>query len=157
PLNDGLKIDVGKILAEEAADGGADKFASDGVGALEFTLVFEFELAGDGRKRSVDVGDSCDGGVFSRACRALLAAADDAFENGEWQALGDAGALVDAVVVAGLEGNFFDELAEISGDVDGAAGIAGDPGFLLGDGHAFGDGGWIVRANFSADAVLERS
>ena len=34
--------------------------------------------------------------------------------------------------------------------------LALGPGFLRGDGHAFGDRGRIVRANFGADAVFQR-
>src|SRR5690242_15409990 len=156
PLNDGLKIHVSKMLAENAANGGANQLARDCVRAFQFAFVFEFELAGDGGQRRVDIGNTGDGAFFSRAGGALFSAAHDAFENGDGKALADAGALVHALVFARLEGDFFDKLAEIARNVDFASGIARSPSLLGGDGHAFFDAGGVVGANFGADAILER-
>src|SRR5690606_15650712 len=41
---------------EGVAGGAGDEFARDAIGTDELALVLEFELAGDGRKRGVDVG-----------------------------------------------------------------------------------------------------
>src|SRR5262249_17777584 len=59
-------------------------------------------------------------------------------------------------VVAGLEGDFFHELAKIVGDFDAVGRIAAGPRFLRGDGNAFFDRCRIVRADFGADSVFQR-
>ena len=60
PLYDSLEIYFSKMFAEDAADGGANQLAGDGVGSLELAFVFEFELAGDGGKRGINIGDARD-------------------------------------------------------------------------------------------------
>src|SRR6266851_2439167 len=157
PLNYRLEVHVGEVLAEDAADGGANEFACDDVRAFEFAFVFEFHFSGDGGEGGVDVGDAGDDGLFAVASGALLGAADEAFECGDGKTLADAGAAVDALVFARLEGDFFHDLAKIVGHVDFLAGIAAHPGFLSGDGHSFFDAGGIVRANLGTDAVFQRS
>src|SRR6266481_844818 len=156
PLNDGLEIDVGEMLAEDAADGSANELAGDGVRAFELAFVFELHFSGDGGERSIDIGDAGDDGFFAGAGGAMLGATDEAFHRGDGETLADAGAAVHALVLARLEGDFFDDLAQVMRDFDFFAGVAGDPGFLRGDGHAFFYGGGIVRANFCADTVFER-
>src|SRR6266849_347119 len=157
PLDDGLEIDIGKVLAENAADGSADELASDGVGTLELSFVFELQFAGDGGKRGINVGDTGDDGPFAGASGTLFGAADEAFQSCDGQTLADAGAAVHTLVLAGLEGDFFHNLAEIVRHIDLLAGIAAHPGFLRRDGHAFLDACGIVGANLCADAVFERS
>ena len=87
---------------------------------------------------------------------ALFGAADDGFEARDRQALADAGALVDALIFAREKRDLLDDFANVVRHGEFAAGVALDPRFLRGDGHAFFDGGGIVRANFAADAILER-
>src|SRR5713226_249539 len=58
-------------------------------------------------------------------------------------------------VFARLESNFLDELAEERRNFDRAARAALSPGFLRGDGYALFDRGWIVRADFRAEAVFQ--
>src|SRR5712664_4189544 len=157
PLNYRLEVHVGEVLAEDAADGGANECACDGVRAFEFAFVFEFHFSGDGGEGGVDVGDAGDDGLFAVASGALLGGADEAFERGDGKTLTDAGAAVHALVFARLEGDFFHDLAKIVGHVDFLAGIAAHPGFLRGDGHSFFEAGGIVRANLCADAVFQRS
>src|SRR6267142_1849406 len=156
PLNDGLEIDVGEMFAEDAADSGSNEIAGDGVRAFEFAFVFELHFPGNGGKRGVDIGDAGDDGFFTGAGGAVLGATDEAFHRGDGEALADSGAAVHALVLARLERNFFDDLAQVLRDFDLFPGVAGDPGFLRGDGHAFFDAGGVVRANFGADAVFER-
>src|SRR5882724_457766 len=138
----------------DAADGVANQFASDGVRAFQLALVFEFELAGDGGKRGVNVGDAGDAVGFAKAGSALLGATDHAFKGGNRQALADAGALVHAFVFARLKGDFFNHFTKVLRNLDLVTGIAASPGFLRGDGHAFFDGRRIVRAYFRADPVF---
>src|SRR5712692_7451865 len=157
PLNYRLEVHVGEVLAEDAADGGANEFAGDGIRAFEFAFVFEFHFSCDGGEGGVDVSDAGDDGLFAVASGALLGAADEAFECGDGETLADAGAAVHALVLARLEGDFFYNLAEILGHVDFLAGIAAHPCFLSGDGHSFFDAGGIVRANLGADAFFQRS
>src|SRR5438094_931842 len=89
--------------------------------------------------------------------RIISAAAEaaDAFENGDRQALADAGALAHALVVPRLEGNLFNELPQIIGNIYANRRSAVCPRFLLRDGHSFCERCRIVRANFRADAVFE--
>src|SRR5216684_6090478 len=155
PLNYRLEVHVGEVFAEDAADGGANEFAGDGVRAFEFAFVFEFHFSGDGGEGGVNVGDASDDGLFAVASCALLGAADEAFEGGDGKTLADAGAAVDALVFASLEGDFFHDLAEIGRDVDLLAGIAAHPGFLRRDSHTFFDAGGIMRANLCADTVFQ--
>src|SRR5882672_7503955 len=155
PLNDGLEVDVGEMFAEDAADGGSNELAGDGVSPFELAFVFELHFSGDGGKRGVDIGDAGNDGLFAGAGGAMLGAADEAFHCGNGETLADSGAAVHALVFSGLERNFFDDLAQIQRDFDLLTGVAGDPGFLGGDGHAFFYSGGIVRANFGADTVFE--
>ncbi len=156
PLDDRLEIDVGKMFAEDAANGGANEFACDSFGAFQFAFVFEFEFAGDGRERSVEIGDAADGVCFAGASGALLGAADQIFESGDRKTLADAGAFVNALVIARLERDFLDNFAKVIGNFDSEFVIAVDPGFLGGDGDTFLNGGGIVGANFGSDTVFER-
>ena len=87
--------------------------------------------------------------LLAGASGALFGAADGAFERGDRQPLADAGTFIDALVFARLERDLFDHFAQIVGNIDFARRIAADPRFLLRDGHAFGDGRGIVRANFA--------
>src|SRR6266478_990524 len=143
------------MLAEDAADGSANQLAGDGVGAFELAFVFQFELAGDGRKSGVNIGDARDRIFFADTGGALLGIANDAFQRGDWEALAYSRTAVDALVFAGLEGDFLDDFSQVAGDVDFASGIPSDPCFLLSDGHAFFEGRWIMGANFRADAVFQ--
>src|SRR5438105_120069 len=156
PLDDRLKVYVGEVFAEDAANGGANEFARDGVCTLEFALVFELHLAGDGGKGGVNVGDARDDSFVTVPRGALLGAANETFQSRDGQALADAGAAVHALVFARLESDFFHHLPEIRWHVNLLSGIAAYPGFLRGDGHSFLDGCGVVRANFGANAVFER-
>src|SRR5712691_8657613 len=156
PLDDGLEVDIGEMFAEDAAYGGADEFAGDSVRALEFAFVFELQFARNGGKRGVDVGDAGDDSLFTIASGALLGAADQAFQSGDRQTLADSGAAVDALVFPSLEGDFFNDLAEIVRDINFFATVAAYPGFLSRDGHSFFDASGIMCANFRADTVFQR-
>src|ERR1700730_14889185 len=157
PLNDRLKIHFREMLAEHAADRGANQLAGNGVRALELAFVLQFEFAGDGRESGINISNSRDGILFRDASCALLGVADDAFQRGDREPLAYARATIYALVFACLEGDFLDNLAQISGHIDLASGIAAHPRFLRRDGHPFFESRWIVRANLCADAVLERS
>src|ERR1700719_440778 len=98
------------MFAEDAADGGADQLARDGVRALERAFVFELELPGDGGEGGVNVSYARGGHFFADTSGALLGVAYDAFERGDRQALAYAGAAIDTLVLARLEGDFFYDL-----------------------------------------------
>ena len=53
---------------------------------------------------------------------ALFRAADDAFEARDRQALADAGALVDALVLARQKCNLLDDFADVVGNIDAGRG-----------------------------------
>src|SRR6267378_5727490 len=101
------------MLAEDAADGGANEFAGDGVRAFELTFVFELHFAGDGGEGGVNVGHAGHDGFFAIASGALLGAADEAFQRSDGQTLADAGAAIHALVFTSLKGNFFHDLVKI--------------------------------------------
>ena len=111
PLDDLREVDAFEVLVVDLADGGADEFAGHGVAALEFAFVFEFELAGDGGQGGVDVDDARHGGIVLAPQGAALGVRDHVFEHRDGQALADAGALVDALVLAGEEGDLLDDSA----------------------------------------------
>src|SRR2546423_4563534 len=92
PLNHRLKIHFREMLAEDAAHRGANQLARDSIGALELTFVLEFEFAGDGGKRGINIRDPRDRQLLAVARGALLGIADDALESGDRQALAHAGA-----------------------------------------------------------------
>ena len=54
-LHDLRDVDALEILVVDLADGGADQLARHRVAALEFAFVFQFQLAGDGGQRGVDI------------------------------------------------------------------------------------------------------
>src|ERR1035437_5797352 len=132
PFDHRRKINALEVLVEDLADGGADEIAGDGIAAFEFALVFQFEFAGDGGEGGVDIGDARDGGIVLAPEGAALGVRDRVFEDGDGEALADAGALIDALVLAGEEGQLFDHAADVTGhaDLDGRG--AAEPGFLLG-------------------------
>ena len=70
-------------------------------------------MAGNG---GVDVGDARGDARFAIARGALLGAADDGFQAGDGQALADAGALVDALVLASQKGDLLDDFAKVIRD-----------------------------------------
>src|SRR5260221_11227885 len=98
------------MLAEDAADGSANQLAGDRVGAFGLAFVFQFELAGDGRKSGVNIGDARDGSFFAGTGGALVGVANHAFQRRDWQALAYARTAVHALVFTSLEGDFFDNL-----------------------------------------------
>ena len=49
-----------EIGVERFSDRCADQLAADVVGAFHFAFVFEFEFAGDGGQRGIDVADARD-------------------------------------------------------------------------------------------------
>ncbi len=55
PLNHRLHVDAFEVAVEDLAHGDADQFAPHRIAAFEFAFVFQFDLAGDGRQRGVDV------------------------------------------------------------------------------------------------------
>ena len=63
----GWKFTLGEMFAEDAADGGTNEFAGDGVRAFEFAFVFKLHFSGDGGKSGVNIGDASDN-MFSRQC-----------------------------------------------------------------------------------------
>ena len=155
PVGDLLQLDAGEVAGEDIADGAADDVAGDVVGAAELALVFELELAGNGRQRRIDVGDARRDDRLVGADGAPLGARDHVLEQRDRQPLADAGALVDLLVLPRLERDFLDHLADERRDLDRAA-AALEPRFLRRDRHRILAGGGVVRPDLGADAVLQR-
>src|ERR1700732_621583 len=112
------------MLAEDPAHSSADELAGGSIRALEFAFVFEFHFPSDGGKSSVDVGHARDDRLFAVARGALFGATDETFQGGDGQPLTDPGAAVNALVLASLKSDFFDDLSEIWRDIDFLSGIA---------------------------------
>ena len=87
---------------------------------------------------------------------AALGVGDHVFQDGDRQALADAGALVDALVFAREEGKLLHHAADVIGHADFDGRRAIHPGFLFGDGDALFEDGRIVGADLAADAVFQR-
>src|ERR1035437_8487013 len=155
PFDHRRKINALEVLVEDLADGGADEIARHAIAAFELALVFQLEFAGDGGQGGVDVGDARDGGVVPAAEGAALGVRDHVFEDGDGESLADAGALVDALVLAGEEGQLFDHAADVIGHTDLNGRGAAEPGFLPGDGDALFEDRGVVGADLAADAVLK--
>src|SRR5690348_4488204 len=155
PLHNRLQIGVAEILCKGFANGRANQFARDGLGAAQLAFILQLEFSSHRGNRAVNVGDTRNRCFFGVAHGALFGAADRIFEAGNRQALADAGAAVDAFVFAGLKGDFFDYFANVLRNFNVAA-VAMRPGFLRGDSNSFADGRGVVGANFRADAIFER-
>src|ERR1035438_7542569 len=153
PFYDPRKIDALEVLVVDLADGSADQIAGHGIAAFELALVFQFELAGDGGERGVNVGDARHGGIVPALQGAALGVGYHVFEHGNGEALADAGALVDALVFARQEGQLFHHAADVIGhaDFDGRRPI--EPGFLLRDGDALLPHGGIVGGELVGDVL----
>src|ERR1700687_61657 len=83
PLNHGLKIDLREMLAEDAADRGANQLPRNRVRTLQLAFIFLFELAGNRREGSINIRHACEGILFADARCALLGVADDAFQRSD--------------------------------------------------------------------------
>src|SRR5260370_22736905 len=105
PLDDGLKVDIREMFAEDAADGGANQFPGDSVRTLKFAFVFELHFAGDGGGGGLNIGNARRDSFVAIARRTLLGAADETFQRRDGKALADAGAAVHALFVARVENN----------------------------------------------------
>ena len=87
PLGDGLEIDVGKMLAEDTSNSRADKFASNRFRTFQLAFVFQFQLAGNGRKCGIQIGDPGDAKVSpmrAARCSALLTRFSSVVMGSRW-------------------------------------------------------------------------
>src|SRR5262249_46609404 len=134
-------------------------------GADLFALVFELDLAGDGRDRGVNVADARGDQGLAVKQGAALGVRRDALHDGYRQALSDDGWFIDAFVLARDERDLFDDFADGLRDqksqlvmirVVAVIAVAVRPRLLLSDLDPFLDRGRIMRLNLGADAVFER-
>src|SRR5271163_4540128 len=156
PLNHGLHIRTGKILGVGFSDGRTNQLTRDIFRAAQLAFILQLEFPGHGWYGSVHIGDARDDGRIAVAHGALFGAAEHVFQRADGQALADAGAAVHALILARLKSHFFDDFADVLRHFHAFLLLALGPGFLRGDGHAFGNRRGIVGANFGADAVLQR-
>jgi hypothetical protein len=133
----------------------ANEFMRDRGATHQFTLVLELHLAGDGGQGSVHVGNARHDLALALHDRALLGVGYHILQHRDRHALRYAAALVDALVVAGLEGHTLHDFAHEIGDALLERATIG-PRFLLRDVHTEFDTRGIVRHDLAADAVLER-
>src|SRR5215813_11831498 len=159
------EIDSGEARAEDFAAGFTDQVARDSFGPDLFALVFELDLAGDGRDRGVNVADARGDQGLAVKQGAALGVRRDALHDGYRQALADAGAFIDAFVLARDERDLFDDFADGLRDqksqlvmirVVAVIAVAVRPRLLPSDLDSFLDRGRIMCLNLGADAVFER-
>src|SRR5690242_5804103 len=136
PVHDVVHVGAAHARAERGARGAPDQVFGDGLGALQLTLVFELELAGDGGQRRVDVRHARHHVLLFGGHRAALGVGDHVLEQADRQALRHTGALVHPLVVARLERHPLDHLRHEVGHAYRARGAALEPRLLLGDGGA---------------------
>ena len=156
-MHDGLQIGVADAAAMDAPHSRANQVPRNGFGAFQFTFVLEFQLAGDRWHCGIHVRDAGNDFLLASARRALLGTAHHAFEGSDRQPLTDARSAIHALVFARLKRNFFHHLPQIIRDLYAATRIALHPGFLRSDAHSFFESPGVMRANLSADAVLQWS
>ncbi len=156
PLDDLPDVGALEILVVDLAHRNADQLAGHGVAAFQLAFVLQLELAGDGGQGGVDIEHARHRDRLARAQGAALGVRDDIFQHGDRQALRNARALVDFLVLARHKRELFDDLADV-GRHDGLNGRGPvQPCFLLGDLEAVFERRRIVRADFAADAIFER-
>src|SRR5439155_20412069 len=85
PLNDWLKVHVGKMLAEHSSERRTNQFARDAVRSFQFAFILQFHFSGDRRERGINIRRPRNRGLFAAARRALLRTAHHAFERGNRQ------------------------------------------------------------------------
>ena len=83
PLHDLRNVGAFEVVVVDLAHGGADQLARHRVAALQLAFVFQFELAGDGRQRGVDIDDRAARRASSLARRARRSALDTTFSSTE--------------------------------------------------------------------------
>ncbi len=150
-------LEMREVAVGDAADGRANQFARDRLGALELALVFHLELARNRRQRGIDVGDAGHRDRFAVHQRPPLGIGDDVLDRGDGQALAHSRSLVDAAILPCLERDLFHDLGDERRHLGGQRRtVAGEPRFLRGNRHAFGAAGGVVRANLGSDPVLQR-
>ena len=130
PLHHGLHVGVAEEFGENFAHGGADQIFRNIFRATQFAFVLQFEFSchcGDG---GIHVGNFGDGKMLAVADGTLLGAAQYIFKPADGQALADAGAAIDALVITGVKRDFFDDLTEIFRSFEPAISVASGPRFL---------------------------
>src|SRR5947207_113941 len=138
----------------DLTDSGAYDLPRYGVAALELTFVFELQLAGDGGKRGVDIQNARHRHWLVRFESTPFGIRDDVFQNRDRQALRDAGALVDALVLARQERELLHHFANVVWHAHFDRRWPFEPGFLRGDGDALFEHRGVMRADLAADAVF---
>ena len=113
PLHDLIHVHAVQVRVVGLRNCGANQLAAYVIGALHLAFVFEFELAGDGGQRGVDVADARDDYVLLMRERAALGVGDHVFHRGDGQTLAYAGTLVDFLVFARDEGDALDDFLHI--------------------------------------------
>src|SRR5439155_12142319 len=155
PLYDLRDVRAVKILVVGFAHRTADQLARHGVAALQLAFVFQLELAGNRGQGSVNIEDARHRhGLFGFE-RATLGVRNHILEHRDGQALRDTGTLVDFLVFARGESQLLDDLPDVYRHVRLDGRWPFEPCFLLGDLEALFERRRIVRADLTADAVLE--
>ena len=97
---------------ERGVGSAPNQLPGNDVSADQLALVFQLELAGNGGKRGIDVGNSGYDLGFTGDQRAALRVGDDILQHADRETLRHTGPAVDAFVSARLEGNALDDLGD---------------------------------------------
>src|SRR5262245_25995011 len=151
------EVDSREARAEDFAAGFANQVARDSFGPDLFALVFKLDLAGDRRDRGVNVADARGDHALAVEQGSAFGVRRDALHDADRQALADAGALVDTLVLPRYERDLFDDFADGLGYQKGqlvmirvvaVITVAVRPCLLLSDLDAFLDRGRVMGLDF---------
>ncbi len=149
-----VRVEVG-VFVEDGLDGFAEDGGDEFVFGGAFVSEHEFNFAAAAGMDEGEIIDAGDGGGFVEEKGAALGGGDDIFGVGDGAADGNAGGLVDVRAGAGEADEFFEDVVDVGGDVDGNAAVSLKPGILFDDIDAFLGILRVVRADDGADAVFE--
>ena len=156
PFNDRFEISRRKILTKYHLHRLANEVTCDGIGALQFAFVLQFQFSSYRRQSGIDICNARDDHVLTRDEGAAFGVAEDVFQTRNGQALADARSFVDSLVGSCLESNRFYNLFNEMRHKNLPFRISANPGFLFSDRKAMLERPGIMRLDFRSDPVLQR-
>src|SRR5256712_7663009 len=118
PVNDVVHVGATDAAFEGPTRRAANQVFGDRLRSLKLAFVLELELAGDGGKRGIHVGDARHDGLLFRHNRAALGIRQHVIEHADRQPLRHAAAAIYALVVARFERDSLDQLRHEVGNAN---------------------------------------
>src|SRR5205085_980741 len=116
PHDDLVGVDSTGAILVRRIGGAANQLTRDGVTADQLAFIFELDLPGDCGQRGVNVRDAWHDIALAGLDRATLGVGNDVLHHADRHALGDAGTLVDPLVIPCLESDALDHLGDEIGN-----------------------------------------